>query len=175
MSRTRKFIGLWIILLMFGVVLPGAYYLLIGWLDSVFNFGVYMAAGMGIMLAAAAVLIGAFWVFWAYSYLHFVGGGSPVEAFGRALYPTQKLVTTGPYAYTRNPMEFGLLFILLSIAFYTRSFSGLILLPVFAITMIVYLVIFEEPQLVHRFGQEYDEYRRSVPLLLPSIRLRRSS
>lgn len=174
MSRTRKFIGLWLTLIIFVIVFPGLFYFISSQLDRVFSFNQFMSYGIGIILAAGAVLIGIFWVFWAYSYLHFVGKGTPIEAFGYALYPTQKLVETGPYAYTRNPMLFGLLFILLSIALYIQSISGLILIPVLAVTALLYIRAFEEPQLRKRFGREYEEYRKSVPVLLPSIKPGRS-
>ncbi|MDI6827585.1 MAG: isoprenylcysteine carboxylmethyltransferase family protein [Armatimonadota bacterium] len=170
MSKLRMFIGFWIALIVFGIIFPGAFYLLSKWLDNLLGFSPFPPESVSKFLAALALLIGIFWVLWAYSYLHFVGRGSPIEAFGIALYPTQTLVTSGPYAYTRNPMVLGELFILLGIAFAVRSLSGLLLIPVLAVAAVIYLKMFEEPALVRRFGEAYLEYRRRVPVLIPKFR-----
>lgn len=170
MSKIRIFIGFWIALIVFGIVFPGAFYLISKWLDNLLGLMPFPPESVNQFLAAFALLVGIFWVLWAYSYLHFVGRGSPIEAFGIALYPTQTLVTTGPYAYTRNPMVLGELFILLGIAFAVRSLAGLLLIPVLAVAAVVYLKLFEEPGLVRRFGEAYIEYRRRVPVLIPKFR-----
>jgi protein-S-isoprenylcysteine O-methyltransferase Ste14 len=111
--------------------------------------------------------IGLFWILWAYSYLVFIGGGSPVEAFGFALEPTQSLVTTGPYAYVRNPLVVGLLFILLGVGFISDSIAGILLAPVVGLLIASYLVLFEEKHLIRRFGEGYVHYREHVPMIIP--------
>lgn len=121
------------------------------------------------ILSAASMLVGVFWITWAHSYIVFVGKGLPPEVFGKALHPTTVLVTTGPYAYTRNPMVIGALFIFLGVAFLQRSVTGLIAVPVAASIVALYLVEFEEAGLVRRFGEDYEEYRRHVPLMIPRI------
>ena len=172
MSRVRKFAGLWIVLIMFGGVFPGAFYLASAWLDGFLALPGIMPEPNNVFPAAFGLLAGLFWVLWAYSYLHFVGKGSPVEAFGVALYPTQRLVTSGPYAYTRNPMILGLLFIFLAIAFAANSTGGLILIPILALLTVAYIKAFEEPELARRFGEAYTEYREAVPVLIPSLKPR---
>ena len=167
MSRLKKFVSLWIVLIVFGAVVPGVFYLVNMWLNRLLGLPPVLAEPNNVFAAAIALAVGLFWITWAYSYLHFVGKGSPVEAFGVALYPTQRLVTTGPYAYTRNPMLLGLLFVLAGIAFIANSIAGLVLIPVLALLAIVYLKGFEEPGLARRFGSEYNEYRKAVPILIP--------
>jgi protein-S-isoprenylcysteine O-methyltransferase Ste14 len=120
-----------------------------------------------LILTGMSWSLGLFWILWAYSYLVFVGGGSPVEAFGVALEPTKRLVTTGPYAYVRNPMVFGLLFILLGVAFLENSIMALILVLVVGLLAAAYLRLFEEKALVNRFGIVYEHYRDHVPMLIP--------
>ena len=170
MARMRQFIGFWIALIAFGVLFPGAFYLVGGRLDHVFGLPPFPPQAVNEFLAAIALVIGIFWVLWAYSYLHFVGRGSPIEAFGIALYPTQTLVTTGPYAYTRNPMVLGELFILLGIALLMRSIAALVLVPILAFLAVFYLRTFEEPGLVRRFADQYRHYRERVPALVPVFR-----
>ena len=115
------------------------------------------------------MLIGVFWILWAWSYLLFVGQGLPLEVLGRALHPTQILVTTGPYAYTRNPMVLGLRFILLEVAFFRGTLSGFVMVPAVGLLTWGYLAIFEERGLMKRFGASYEKYRRDVPLLFPRL------
>jgi len=170
MSRIRRFVGHWIALIAFGIVVPGVFYLITTSVDRALALPPLLPAPYNVFFVALSLTIGLFWVLWPYSYLHFVGLGSPVEVFGIALYPTQRLVTTGPYAYTRNPMFLGLLFLLLAVGFATRSISALVLIPILAVLGVLYLRKYEEPGLVRRFGQEYLEYRNAVPMLTPSFK-----
>ena len=171
MSRAKKVAGLAVVLL-FYVTIPLAYYLASGWLDRALHLPPLMPAQVNIFLSAISFLVGLFWSSWAYSYLHFVGQGSPAEIFGYALYPTQRLVTTGPYAYTRNPMIVGMFLILLGIAFAANSISALVIIPIGALIAVTYIRRFEEPGLVDRFGDEYVEYREAVSVLIPSLKPR---
>ena len=167
MSRIRKFVGFWVILLVY-ITIPLAFAVFSSWLDGILGFPSLIPQQINLFLAAIALLVGIFWVSWAYSYLHFVGKGSPVEVFGVALYPTENLVTTGPYAYARNPMILGLLTLLLGVAFLMNSISALILIPILAAIAVVHIKIFEEPGLVRRFGEDYINYRKTTPTLIPS-------
>lgn len=171
MAGVRKLIGLIVVIaVLIGV--PVAYFVVSSAIDRILALSPLPSPPLDIypFLAAFFLVIGLFWVFWAYSYLHFVGLGAPVEIFRVALLPTELLVTTGPYAYTRNPMFLGLLFVMLAVALYGMSISGLMMLPIIAIAGLEYLRAYEEPVLKKRFGQEYSSYRRSVPALIPGIR-----
>lgn len=165
----RVVLGVVAMFLGMGVAAPLAYWLICTSLDKAFGFGTLVAMPISLILAAASILVGVFWISWSYSYLVFVGKGLPFEAFGRALQPTRELVTTGPYAYTRNPMILGELFILLGVAFLAGSISGVCLVPIVTVLVYAYLVEFEEKALVRRFGADYEEYRRNVPSLVPRL------
>lgn len=149
------------------VVIPAAFWLGASAVDRLFGLKPVIYRPTSQILCAASVLIGVFWISWAYSFLVFVGKGLPLEAFGRAVHPTSVLVTTGPYAYTRNPVIFGLLFVLLGAALLNGSISGLILVPVLGALLCLYLVVFEEKGLARRFGVQYEDYRRNVSTLIP--------
>lgn len=170
MSRTRAIIGFWLVLILSLGVFPYLFFIASKAIDSATGQlqGLAYPLNVNLFAAACCVLAGLFWILWGYSYLHFVGKGTPIEAFGMALYPTKYLVTTGPYAYTRNPMVFGFLSILLAVAFYTGSVSGLILVPLIALLTAAYLRAFEEPYLEKRFGAEYLDYRTKASMLLPA-------
>lgn len=164
----RKLIGLWIVIIAyFGS--PVAYYFVTSLLNRDLGLPPILSYRLSLLFAAFSFFFGLFWTTWAYSYLHFVGRGSPVEAFGRALEPTQFLVTTGPYAYTRNPMLIGYLFFLLAGGLFGNSAPGVALVVVVAVLALLYISWFEEPELLRRFGEPYERYRESVPPLIPTL------
>jgi len=81
--------------------------------------------------------------------------------------PTQRLVVSGVYRYVRNPMISGVLAIVLGEAGIFRSAEILAWAAVFFLLNAVYLPAVEEPGLVRRFGEAYDDYRRNVPRWIP--------
>jgi len=165
----KKVFGTAASLILLMAVAPAAFWLISAGLDHAFGLTRLVSEPWSSILCAASALIGVFWILWAWSYLLFVGRGLPLEVFGKALHPTQALVTTGPYAYTRNPMVLGLLFILLGVAFFRGSLSGFVLVPAIAIAAWLYLAEFEEKGLVSRFGEDYEKYRRGAPMLFPRL------
>ncbi len=138
-------------------------------LDRAMGLRPFVSKPASQILCAVSILVGVFWISWAYSFLMFVGKGLPLEAFGRAVRPTRFLVTTGPYAYTRNPVIFGLLFVLLGVALLQGSMTGLVLIPIIALISCLYLLVYEEKSLRERFGADYVEYRRCVSILIPRM------
>jgi protein-S-isoprenylcysteine O-methyltransferase Ste14 len=87
--------------------------------------------------------------------------------------PPSRLVVHGPYAHTRNPMISGVAFVLLGEAALSWSLSILAWFSVFVIVNTIYFVVSEEPRLVSRFGDEYLEYRKHVPMWIPRLRPRK--
>lgn len=83
--------------------------------------------------------------------------------------PTTKLVRSGVYAYTRNPMITGVLTILLGESIMLRSTAIFTWFLTFFIINNIYFVLFEEPGLIKRFGEEYREYRKNVPRWIPRL------
>ena len=74
----------------------------------------------------------------------------------------QKLVTTGMYRITRNPMYVGLLFLLIGWGILLGSFTPFLLLPVFIILITTQQIIPEERILEEKFGLEYRDYKKST-------------
>ena len=78
----------------------------------------------------------------------------------------EQLATTGPYAYTRNPLYLGSLVLAMGFAVAARSWwIGGVLVAMF---LVIYLPVIrsEEAFLRSRFP-EFEEYARLVPQLLP--------
>ena len=81
--------------------------------------------------------------------------------------PTQKLVVEGPYRHVRNPMISGGAITLLGDVVATGSVLVLGWLTFFVALNHVYFQVSEEPGLVKRFGEDYEEYARRVPRWIP--------
>jgi protein-S-isoprenylcysteine O-methyltransferase Ste14 len=83
---------------------------------------------------------------------------------------TRRLVTQGPYAYVRNPMISGVLFMLVGEAVGSGSWAIAVWALLFLAINTLYFKLSEEPGLVQRFGQEYSDYRTRVPMWLPRLK-----
>ncbi len=100
--------------------------------------------------------------------------GLPISVAGLALRAwaaghlakNQRLATSGPYAYTRNPLYLGTLIVAVGFAVAGRSVGLAVLFA--AVFLLVYLpVILLEEQHLRRLFPEYADYARRVPSLLP--------
>lgn len=81
----------------------------------------------------------------------------------------EKLITTGPYRFCRNPMIGGIFLILLAEGLFFRSVPILIWALVFFIINLFFCKFREEPFLEKKFGAEYRKYKSSVPGWWPRI------
>lgn len=77
---------------------------------------------------------------------------------------TNRLVTQGPYACMRHPMHMGLLPMPLALALLAGSPSFILfLVPVEMLLMVALVLLLEEREALHKFGDAYREYRRRIP------------
>ncbi|NLN79045.1 MAG: hypothetical protein GX141_09020 [Armatimonadetes bacterium] len=167
-SIHKRVIGAAISVIVVALLVPAAFWAATWALDRAFGLSRLFGMPWSSIVGAAGILVGLFWVLWSWSYLLFVGRGLPLELCGRALQPTRFLVTTGPYAYSRNPMMLGLLSILLGIAFLRGSVTAFVSVPVIALLWL-FVAESEEAELLLRFAKDYSKYRTEVPLLLPRL------
>ena len=77
-----------------------------------------------------------------------------------------KLITEGPYRYTRNPQYLATIMILLGISALHESSTILGFTALQALTYYL-LSLLEERELRERFGRVYEEYTRKVPRFIP--------
>ena len=119
--------------------------------------------GTVMIVAGGAVLVNAF--------ARFVreGLGTPAP-----LAPTEHLVVGGLYRYVRNVMYIAVTATILGQAL----LLGQVVLVVYAAVawagMAAFVKSYEEPTLAHRYGEQYEEYRRAVPAWWPRLSARRS-
>jgi protein-S-isoprenylcysteine O-methyltransferase Ste14 len=83
--------------------------------------------------------------------------------------PTKKLVIAGLYRYVRNPMILGVLIVLLAEAIVFSSKPILKWAGWFYIINTVYFILYEEPNLEERFGDDYVHYKKHVNRWLPRL------
>jgi protein-S-isoprenylcysteine O-methyltransferase Ste14 len=76
--------------------------------------------------------------------------------------PSTKLVTSGPYRITRNPMYVGMAFLYVAIAFAIGLVWPLAILPFVLVVVDRTVIAREEPYLERRFGDAYRDYKRRV-------------
>jgi len=79
------------------------------------------------------------------------------------------LTTTGPYAFTRNPLYLGSAVLAAGAVWAMHSWiSGCVLFGYFAV---VYYIVMrrEEGELRGHFGEDFESYARTVPLFFPRM------
>lgn len=89
----------------------------------------------------------------------FVAGRGTLAPFD----PPRRLVVTGLYRFTRNPMYNGVVAVLLGEAWLFRSTSLLQYAAAVFVLFNVAVLVHEEPALESQFGDSYRAYRREVP------------
>lgn len=89
---------------------------------------------------------------------------------------SRELATSGPYAYTRNPLYVGSLLLGFGLCIASTSFGSLIsTIIIWLYFLIGFCLIYmtqvlrEEEVLIEKFGGEFEEYRSKVPPFLPAF------
>jgi protein-S-isoprenylcysteine O-methyltransferase Ste14 len=94
---------------------------------------------------------------WAYRTLNRAGTEiDPLSEFNA------RLVTTGPYAFTRNPMYLGLSIAALGLAIWVGSWPMLAAPPLTFFVAARFHTPFEEAKMRRQFGAHYDAYAARV-------------
>jgi len=164
-----------IVIAIYACLIPAAIILLGPKLDRLLGLPPFIPPPANIAAGLILLAYSWFWIVWSQIILTRSGEGHPNEILGHELGPlTRKLVTAGPYRYTRNPMAYGLiLFYFAALPLLCNAISVLLLLPAACLFETWYHRRFEEPGLLKRFGSDYERYRGTVPLLFPFPKFRR--
>ncbi len=130
--------------------------------DRLLNINAWPPRPVNFFFAAPLITAGS--CFWLWSvWTFFKSRGTPVPVS-----PPPKLIDTGPYAYSRNPMLSGVFLILFGIGFLFQVVSLIVFYtPLFILIASLEFKMIEEPELEKRFGDAYVEYRKKVPMFFP--------
>ena len=96
------------------------------------------------------------------------------RVFGKEIYQTKTeshLITHGIYARVRNPLYLGVTIQLFG-WFFIFLFTFLLIMPFFFMLLFFFVARWEEKELTERFGEEYLNYKQSVPRFFPRFRKR---
>jgi protein-S-isoprenylcysteine O-methyltransferase Ste14 len=133
--------------------------------DNFFQLPRMFTFPLNLYLSIPLILLGLLLTGWSVIYFLKVKG-TPVP-----VNPPLKLVNTGPYTYTRNPMLTGIFLILFGIGFLIGSISLIfIYTPLFILLNTWELKMIEEPELSKRLGEQYDDYRNRTPMFIPGTK-----
>ena len=147
--------------LVFTLVVPGTVAVYLPWLltrgQSIGPLGYVMASSALILFGAMTYLWG-LWVFAA----HGQGTPAPIDA-------PKRLVSGGPYRYTRNPLYVGVLAVILGWAVLFQAASLLLYAMSVGLAFHLFIVLYEEPHLRRTFGAEYENYCGRVGRWLPGM------
>lgn len=116
------------------------------------------------VVGALLVLDGGAAVLQAFARFVAEGRGTPVPVA-----PTEQLVVGGPYRFVRNPMYAGIVAVVLGQAL---LLGRGVLLAYALVTWTVpatFVRWYEEPTLLRRYGERYEEYRAAVPAWIPRL------
>lgn len=80
-----------------------------------------------------------------------------------------ELDTSGPYAYTRNPLYLGTFIIAIGFGAASGVWWLFALIVIFILSIYLPVMNVEAEVLEQRLGEEYSEYAREVPLIIPRL------
>ena len=126
----------------------------------------WLEPGTAQKITGAVLLITGFCSYLVCSLWLVISGRGPFVEFD----PPQKLVCSGPYRWTRNPMATLILVSILGEAVFFGSPGILTLFIIGILIAHLQVILIEEPLLRKRFGKDYSEYLERVPRWLPSLK-----
>jgi protein-S-isoprenylcysteine O-methyltransferase Ste14 len=113
-----------------------------------------------------SILLGMSILGWSVLTLWKAGRGTPAP-----LAPTEKIVTSGPYRYCRNPIQLGGSFYFLGVVtLFGSLLTGIIAFVLTLLGASAYHKLVEEKELLLRFGDDYRDYMESTPFIIPGLK-----
>jgi len=163
-SRTYKIISLLFGMLFFLILLP-VIFIYLGLLIRN-SIHIELDRVVEFIISIVSLIVGLSFLTWTTIFQWKIGKGVPTPNA-----PTQHLVTTGPYKFCRNPIEFGAIFYYLGVGTIIGGITiGVICFLLGLIVGSAYHKFIEESELEIRFGDEYKQYKKVTPFLIPRLR-----
>ena len=116
---------------------------------------IFAKTGSGHLLGWPVFVLGSALVLWAERTLKKYG----VEP---SFKPVPQIVSSGPYAFSRNPMYLATSLMYLGVSLATNSIWPMVFLPLILLILHLAVITKEELYLEKVFGQEYLQYRSKV-------------
>jgi protein-S-isoprenylcysteine O-methyltransferase Ste14 len=131
------------------------------YLDKIFGIPKIPPYPINYILSLPLAAVGIVLMVWSNLY-YIKEKGTPVP-----VNPPQRLITGGPFVYSRNPMHSGLFLLLFGFGIYYGSMLAvLVFIPIYILIDVTMLKKIEEPELEKRLGEEYIEYKKRTPMFL---------
>src|SRR5262245_53565429 len=89
--------------------------------------------------------------------------------------PIERVITTGPYAWTRNPMYGGVVFVMIGQGLLFGSLGEVIYGVCWLIAFYVFELYIDDPFITKRMGKAYEDYCAEVPGWIPRRPRRKNS
>lgn len=119
------------------------------------------------------------WLRWFGAVLIAVGVIALIECFARfalrgrgtpaPVMPTEILVTSGLYRYVRNPMSVAVFVLVFGQAMLFAKKHTMVYAICVWLAFAVFVLLYEEPTLRRRYGEEYRKYCHNVPRWVPRL------
>ena len=137
--------------------------------DEILKLPKMLPSPINFILSLPVLAAGLFLILW--SILNFIKvKGTPVP-----FNPPPEVVSKGPYRYIRNPMLTGLFSLFFGLGILIQSISlSAIYTPLFILFNVLELKLIEESELEKRFGTQYLEYKKNVPMFIPRFKRKKS-
>jgi len=134
------------------------------WVDNRFLFFHFESSWWTLALSIIIIILGGLICLWA-AIAFIRTKGTPVP-----FNPPPRLITTGLYKYSRNPMLLGLFIVLLGLGLLLGSLSLIfIFTPIFILINALYLKAIEEKEMTKKFGNKYIKYKKKVSMFFPKF------
>jgi protein-S-isoprenylcysteine O-methyltransferase Ste14 len=161
-SEGKRFLALGIGALIFPLTIPAILIFLLPQVDKNLGFGSFYIGSVNIVSGVIAIILGGLLALWTIIAQIKLASGTPFP-----MLPTKKLIIIGPFKYCRNPMTLGTIIAYSGVVMLIGSYTALFIVMIISLMLLVYLKLIEEKELEMRFGQDYIEYKKDTPFIIP--------
>jgi protein-S-isoprenylcysteine O-methyltransferase Ste14 len=135
-------------------------------IEDIFSIPGFHYYPWNIIACLPFICVGVFYTSWSLV-VFLKSKGTPVP-----FNPPPKLVVSGPYKYSRNPMTAGLFLQMFGLGILLGSILlTFVFTPLYVFLHTRQLKKIEEPELEKRLGKEYVEYKKKVPMFFPTKKI----
>ena len=161
-SPKQRYLALLVLAPVFLILLPFILITLGSRIDQWLQWSPILYHPFNLILGWLLIVAGWGFAIWSIYIQFTLGRGTPVP-----LMATQKLIIRPPYSYCRNPMALGAIVMYLGVAILFGSMGAVVIELLGTGILLTYIKRIEEREMEIRFGQEYLNYKKQTPFLIP--------